>query len=297
MAITRQTTNLTLDFKAPNRAQIAHAKQNDKLSRFLVCQLTDGGLPWTAPANIMAAIRFRKPDGTAGFYDVDELNRAAVVFSGSVVTLTLAEQALTVAGDVYMELNVYTAQSEKLTTFSWTLRVEQSVLTDAVFQSTSYYNILTQQIADILGRVQSIAGLTASATGVAYGTGTSVVVTGGTGASDPYNLNFQIEKGFSPTAVVSKSGHDVTFTATDINGTTTEQFVEPQATVSKVDDVITISMTDVDGTTSATLLSAAVRLCTFAVDLATGQLVMTAPSDYTEMSWAINASGELIATY
>ena len=293
MAITKQKTDLTLDFKSPNRAVVAHAKQNDKLSRYLVCQLVDGGIPWTPPGNIMSAIRFKKPDGHGGFYDVDENNNSAVVFSGSTVTLTLVEQVLTVPGTVFMELNVYTNQSEKLTTFSWVLEVEQSVLSDTEFESTDYYNILTQQIADILGRVQSIAGLTASATGVPWGSGTKVVVTGGTGAADPYNLDFEIEEGKSPSASVTKSGKDITITMEDTDGETTVTYKEPTAKVETDGDEIKITMTDADGTTTAEVLKGSVRLAQFDINMATGNLEMDSPSDYDELEFSINASGEL----
>lgn len=294
MAIQRENTNLILDFQAPNRAVVAHAKQNDKLSRYLTCQMVDGGIPWVAPGNIASAIRFKKPDGHGGFYDVDEKGNSAVIWSGSNVTLYLAEQVLTVPGDVYMELNVYTAQSEKLTSFSWILNVEKSVLSDAEIQSTDYYNILTQQIADILGRVQSIAGMLATAEGVGWGTGTSVTVTGGTGSQDPYVLHFLIEQA---KALVTKVGHIVTIATGDATGESDVSFVEPQAKVTKVDDVLTVSLTDVDGTTEETLLAAAIRLATFHIDLTTGQLIEEMPSDYTEMTWLINSDGELVANY
>lgn len=293
MAITKQKTNLTLDFQAPNRAVIAHAKQNDKLSRYLVCQLVDGGNPWTPPSNIMTAVRFKKPDGHGGFYDLDEKNNAAVVFNGSTVTITLVEQVLTVPGTVYMELNVYTSASEKLTTFSWVLEVEKSVLSDAEFESSDYYNILTQQIADILGRIQSIAGLQATATGVEWGTGTSVNVSGGTGAEDPYVLDFQIEEGKSPNASVTKDGKEITISVEDIDGETEVTFTEPTATVETVDDTIVITMTDVDGTTTAEVLKGSVRLATFEIDMSTGNLEMDSPSDYDELSFSINNNGYL----
>ena len=296
MEINRETTKLTLDFQAPNRAVIAHAKQNDRRSRYLICQLVDGGIPWTPPTNIASMIRFKKSDGHGGFYDVDDANKPAVVFNGSTATLSLAEQVLTVPGWVIMELNVYTNQSEKLTTFSFILDVEQSALSDAEIESTDYYNVLTQQIADILGRVQSIAGLEAEATGVPWGTGTSVVVTGGTGAADPYHLEFQIEQGLSAEAKVEKDGHKVTFTMSDTEGETTESIIEPQAKVETIDDKVVISITDVDGTTTAEVLKGSIRLAEFDIDMDTGNLEMDSPADFDEVEFSINNNGYLEVT-
>lgn len=293
----QEITNLVLDFQRPNVSVIAYAKQNDRGSRELVCQLVDGGQPWTPPTNILTAIRYIKPDGTGGFYDTTENNLPAAVFSGSTVTLTLAEQVLTVPGEVYMEFNVYTSQTERLTTFSFTLYVEQSVLTDATIISSNYYNILTQQIAEILGSIGAVAELTATATSIPKDEEATVTVTGGTGPNDPYVLNFGIPRGYSPDLTVSREGQEVTITATDESGTTSETITDPTAQVTQDGENITITMTDSAGTTSATILRGSVRLATFDIDLSTGQLLMYAPTSFSEITFSINDNGQLVVTW
>jgi hypothetical protein len=135
-----------------------------------------------------------KPDGTAGFYDVDENGNPAITVDGSVVTLTLAEQATTIPGDVYMQLNFYDTGGAKLTTFCWILRVQKSVLEDATIISSDYYNILSAQIAAVLEAAASLTGLTATATGLPTGSAPTVKVTGGT-AGRPYKLAFGLPAG------------------------------------------------------------------------------------------------------
>lgn len=291
-----ETTPLVLDFQSPNVAVVAYAKQNDRASRKLVCQLMDGGTPFTVFGNIFSAIRFLKPDGTGGFYDTDDNGTPAVVFSGAQATLTLAEQVLTVPGTVYLELNLYTSQRQRLTTFAFVLNVEASVLSDATIISSNYYNILTQQIADILGSIGAVAGLTAEAHSIPKGKEATVDVTGGTSAADPYNLKFGIPRGYSPDLSVTKIGRTVTITATDESGTTSATVTDPQAEVLQDGENITITMTDSDGTTTATLLRGSVLLATFDIDISTGQLVMTAPENYSELSFNINADGQLEVT-
>lgn len=144
------TTYITLDMQAPETGVIAYAKQNDKLSRRLSATLKDGATSWTPPTGAAAAIRYSKPDGTGGFYDVLEDSSPAIVVSGNVALMTLAEQCVTVPGQVRMELNFYTAAGAKLTSFTWLLNVEASVLTDATIVSSSYYNVLTAQVAQTL---------------------------------------------------------------------------------------------------------------------------------------------------
>lgn len=143
-------TYITLDLQAPNIAIVAAGKQNDRASRKIVAQLRDGETLWTPPAGVAAMIRYAKPDNTAGFYDVLEDGSAAYSIDGSVITFTLVEQALTVPGSVYVEINFYT-ETEKLTTFYFLLDVQRSVLTDATIVSSDYFNILSQQIQALLG--------------------------------------------------------------------------------------------------------------------------------------------------
>ena len=168
--------------------------QNDRLSRHITAQLRDGSAPWTPPAGSGALIRYLKPDGTAGFYDVDESNAPAISVSGSVATLTLAEQCTTVPGDVYMQLNFYGSDGSKLTTFAWILRVQKSVLEDATIISSDYYNILSEQIAAVLNAAASLTGMTATASGLPTGADPTVNVTGGS-EGEPYNLAFGIPAG------------------------------------------------------------------------------------------------------
>ena len=146
-----ENTAVTLNLGLPNLSTVVYAKQNDRLARKITATLVDGSAAWTPPAGSAAIIRYLKPDGTGGFYDVDENEDPAISISGNVATLTLAEQALTVPGNVYMELNFYTGSNEKVTTFTWLLAVKPSVLTDATIVSSDYYNVLTAEIAALLG--------------------------------------------------------------------------------------------------------------------------------------------------
>lgn len=187
-------TSITLNLQNPNIATVAYGVQNDRLSRKITAQLVDGSTPWTPPAGALATIRFLKPDGTAGFYDTDEAGNPATVIDGSAVTMTIVEQALTVPGDVYMQLNFYTSDGDRLTTFCWLLRVQQNVLTDATIISSDYYNILSAQIAAVLEAAAALTGMTATASGLPTGSEPTVTVTGGT-EGEPYNLAFGLPAG------------------------------------------------------------------------------------------------------
>lgn len=204
--MTPSTTYLTLNLQYPNIATVAYAVQGDEGAREISAQLVDGSVAWSPPAGALATVRYRKPDGTTGFYDTMEDNSTpAVEVTGSTATIRIARQALTVPGGVVMQLNFYDADAQRVTTFSWIMIVQPSVLTDTQFVSTDYYNILSQQIAAVLNAAAAISGITATASGLPTGSNPKVDVTGGSDG-DPYNLAFGIPAGPVFTPSVSAAG-------------------------------------------------------------------------------------------
>ena len=156
MMAMQSTTTLELNLQYPNHATTMYAVQHDRLSRKISAVLADGATAWTPPAGSDAIVRFVKPDGTMGFYDVDENGDSAVTWSGNVATITLAEQVLTVAGEVWCQLNFYSASEERLSTFKWKIVVQENVIDDETIESTDYFNILTQEIAEIMALIEEM---------------------------------------------------------------------------------------------------------------------------------------------
>ena len=138
-------SKINLDLLRPAVQVIVNAKQNDKASRFIQANLWEGGQPFS-PVDVLAVFRAAKPDGTATFYDTNENGDPAIVIDGNIATIELVEQVLTVPGDVAAELNLYTADGEKLTSFTFTIRVQASVLNDAEIASSDYFNVLTSTL-------------------------------------------------------------------------------------------------------------------------------------------------------
>ena len=145
------TTALTLNMQLPNIAAVAWAVQGDMQSRQITATLVNGSSAWTPQAGYHGVIRYFKPDGTTGVYDVDESGATAVTWSGNVATIKIAQQALTVAGTVIMQLEFYDSNDARVSTFGWAMNVQPSAVTDTEFLSTDYYSILTLQIAGVLG--------------------------------------------------------------------------------------------------------------------------------------------------
>lgn len=145
------TTALTLNMQLPNIAAVSWAVQGDQLARRIQATLVDGSTPWTPESGYNGVVRYHKPDGTSGVYDVDEDGNPAVTWSGNVATVTIAQQALTVPGTVLMQLEFYDSGDARITAFGWANNVQPAAVTDTEFLSTDYYNLLTLQIAGVLG--------------------------------------------------------------------------------------------------------------------------------------------------
>lgn len=153
--------SITLNFQQPNFVTV-YAVQNDRLSRRITATLLDGSTAWEPPTGTLMTIRYRKPDGTVGFYDTLENGAAAYAFNGgNTVDFVLAEQALTVPGQVPVELNFYNSEGQKLSTLMFILAVKPSVLSDGEIVSSNYLNVLTAaltQAAQIWQQIQAAYG-------------------------------------------------------------------------------------------------------------------------------------------
>lgn len=143
-----------LNLKQPNGPVVVHAKQND-MSRWFQTTLLHGDQAWTPPSGAAVMIRYRKPDGTAGWYDTLEDGTSAVSLSGSTLTFGLAAQALAVAGRVKLDVSFYVSSNgdvaERVSTFNLLIEVEEEPLSDAEIVSDYYFNVLSQQINGLLG--------------------------------------------------------------------------------------------------------------------------------------------------
>ena len=155
------TKAINIDLIEKSVKPLIYAKQNDSQTRFIAASLFANGYPFSVPDGVVAVFRAGKPDGSACFYDSNETGTPAITIEGNLVTVELAEQVLTAPGNVQAEINFYTAGGEKLTSFSFAIQVEKSVLTDQEIVSSDYYNVLTAQIKaaqDAAQNAQSSAG-------------------------------------------------------------------------------------------------------------------------------------------
>lgn len=153
------TATLRVDLLDPGAPQIIHAVQDDSNSRKIAFNIYAGGAQWTVPDGTLVTVRYKKPDGTAGFYDtLPDGSTPAATIDGNVVTVALVPQAFTVCGNVPIQIKLYDSAGTSIATFAVVMHVSANVVSDAEIDSSDYYSVLTKQIADVLAAAEGIEG-------------------------------------------------------------------------------------------------------------------------------------------
>lgn len=98
----------------------------DRYTRELEIALFAGGTAWEPPAGSAVTVRYQKPDGTTGSYDLLPDGTDAWEIRGNVVTVMVAPQALTVPGCVILTVCL-TAGDREISTFQILMNVRPAV--------------------------------------------------------------------------------------------------------------------------------------------------------------------------
>lgn len=158
------TAALRVDLLDPGAPQIIHAVQDDSNSRKIAFSIYAGGAQWAVPDGTLVTVRYKKPDGTAGFYDtLPDGSTPAATIDGNVVTVALVPQAFTVCGNVPVQIKLYDSAGTSITTFAVVMHVSANVVSDAEIVSSDYYSVLTKQISDALAAAEVIPGQVSAA--------------------------------------------------------------------------------------------------------------------------------------
>lgn len=153
------TAALRVDLLDPGAPQIIHAVQDDSDSRKIAFGIYAGGAQWAVPDGTLVTVRYKKPDGTAGFYDtLPDGSTPAATIDDNVVTVALVPQAFTACGNVPVQIKLYDSTGASIATFAVVMHVSANVVSDAEIISSDYYSVLTKQIADVLAAAEGIEG-------------------------------------------------------------------------------------------------------------------------------------------
>lgn len=144
------TTKVSMDLQHPSHPAVVNAVQGDTDTRKLEIALYSGGATWPIPGNTVIAVRYRKPDGTKGYYDSLPDGTTAYNIVGNVATISLAPQMLTVAGSVTAILEMIQG-NHILATFPIQVNVAANPAAGAV-ASEDYINWLQWMEAELTAR-------------------------------------------------------------------------------------------------------------------------------------------------
>lgn len=117
------TSKISVDLTRPNMGTLVNAVQGDGNTRQVEITLLAGGVPWTPPDGVEAAIAYKHIGGTKGMYNKLADDTAAISISGNVATVILAPQMLTASGTVRASLVFNDAKLNRLTTFPFSVLV------------------------------------------------------------------------------------------------------------------------------------------------------------------------------
>lgn len=184
------TAALRVDLLDPGAPQIIHAVQDDSNSRKIAFSIYAGGMQWAVPDGTLVTVRYKKPDGTAGFYDTlpDGSTPAATIY-GNVVTVALVSQAFTVLGNVPVQIKLYDSAGTSIATFAVVMHVSANVVSDAEIVSSDYYSVLTKQIADALAAADGIPGQVSAAQAAAEQAASSASAAAGSATAAASSAN------------------------------------------------------------------------------------------------------------
>ena len=97
------THKISIDLLRKEQPARIDAVQND-CGRTLALMLHANGIPWSVPAGVTALVRYRKSDNIGGEYDTLPDGSTACRADGNMLTVALAPQVLTTAGETTLSV-------------------------------------------------------------------------------------------------------------------------------------------------------------------------------------------------
>lgn len=155
--------NFNVDISAPGGPLVFYAMQADSLSRFFTLTITDSGEAWDPPDGALWSVRFGAPKMPSGWYDTikdatDATHPAVNVATGvaTVATVEIAEHALESPGQNILCVLVTDSSGYQIASWQIILSI-QAVPGLTAPEVTTYYNLLTGQVAQTLQNAQAAA--------------------------------------------------------------------------------------------------------------------------------------------
>lgn len=144
-------TKICTDLARASIPVTVHAVQGDQNTRILELTCYSNGAAWPVPTDATIAVRYRKPDGTKGYYDTLPDGGQACTVNGNLVSVILAPQMLTVAGSVAAQVEI-TQGVNILGTSAVSVSVEANPAA-GVLTSEDYINWLDWMVSELDAKI------------------------------------------------------------------------------------------------------------------------------------------------
>ena len=132
------THKLSIDLTQQVCPVLVEAVQDD-CGRALALALHTNGIPWQIPRGVSTIVRYRKSDGFGGEYDTLPDGTCAWSATDNILTVALAPQVLTTAGETSLSV-VLTDGQNTISTFDISLHVQPG-LHKRIAKSDQYVNV------------------------------------------------------------------------------------------------------------------------------------------------------------
>lgn len=117
------THKLTMDLMTAESMPKIQAVQDDRYTRKLELTLFSGGKPWVIPELTSVLVRYSRPDGVRGAYNVLSDGNDAWIADGNVLTVMLAPEVLCAAGLTAVTLSMFN-EEQQISSFSVGVQVK-----------------------------------------------------------------------------------------------------------------------------------------------------------------------------
>ena len=181
------THKLKMDLLNRGMRPVIEVMQDDRYSRNIAISLFSGHEAFVLPEGCQVLVRYKKSDGVGGVYDTLPDGNLAWRIEENVVTVAMAPQVCTVAGNVQMTVMLL-AGEQQLSSFEICLDVRPDPIGD--YESEKYMNIaafLPQVMNAAVGQYLKVAAV--DAFGKVSQLTTDAVVAAGGGSSDALIVN------------------------------------------------------------------------------------------------------------
>lgn len=134
------TNHIKYDIAKRGIPPVVDAVQGEKNSRSIELSVFANGSAFPVDGCV-CSLAFKKPDGTSGWYDTMPDGTVAFSINGNVISIKIASQVLTVAGEVNSAIRIESTDgSDRTTTFPIIINVSADPAIDAI-KSDNYYSV------------------------------------------------------------------------------------------------------------------------------------------------------------